>query len=170
MDNPYTSPGSDIVQPGSSLSGDGHLTGAILEHLRRTRPWVMFLAILGFIGTGLMMLAGVAMFLIFSVLGFMEDEDFSPGMGIGLGAGIGGIYLAMGVVALLPSLKLWKYSSRIANLMRTSALSDLEDAMDQQRAFWKICGIVVIVSFALNIVFSIGFALVGTLVPAMFLE
>src|SRR5438445_461415 len=60
--NPYEPPLA-MAEPLPAASA-GQLPEELIEALRQTRPWVAFLAILGFVGSGLFMLGGLALFVV----------------------------------------------------------------------------------------------------------
>ena len=55
--NPYQAP-APIPSPNVVAPGDW-ATAPVVELLAQTRPWVMFIAILGFISSGLMIIGGL---------------------------------------------------------------------------------------------------------------
>jgi hypothetical protein len=59
--------------------GSGALTDSIVDSLSKTRPWVLFLAILGFIGAALMALGSLPMLLGSAMMGSMEGADAELG-------------------------------------------------------------------------------------------
>jgi hypothetical protein len=141
LQNPYAPPQasargySDIDAPLDARE----VPDLVLEPLRATRPWVTFLAIVGFIFSGLMGLVGLA------ALG-------SGGMGSGrakLPGEIGLVYLVLSAVMVFPSLHLLRYGSAIARLVRDPHMERLGAALGHQRAYWKLVGIVAAVSVAL---------------------
>ena len=112
--------------------------------LRQTRPWVIFLGILSFIASALMLLVGIGV----AVVGLAAaGATKNPAT-----AFIGFFYIPLGLVYLYPGLKLVKYGSAIGRLMETRAASDLEDALTQQKSMWKFSGIAAIVIIFLYIV------------------
>jgi hypothetical protein len=133
-DNPYDSP-----TPSTSWgdgTGDNHGT---VEALRQTRPWVLFLAILGFIGSGLMILGGLC-----------------SGIALARLAGPGGVimmilYVGLGVVYLMPAVFLFRYGSRIGDYLRNRSETSLNAALNSQMSFWRLVGIMTIVMILLYI-------------------
>jgi hypothetical protein len=77
-------------------------------------------------------------------------------------AWIGLVYLPFGAIYLYPAVKLWTYSSAIGRLLVSRGTGDLEAALDQQRSFWKFCGIAFLVIVALY-----GLVFVGAMVFAI---
>ncbi|HEY3645847.1 MAG TPA: hypothetical protein VGM16_10955 [Gammaproteobacteria bacterium] len=112
-----------------------------LSHLNATRPWVKFLSILGFIGVALMALFSVA--LIFGIWAFptrpgMQQPSGAFGMGLGI------LYLLFALIYLIPCLFLYRYGAAISAIP-TAGQGALEDALKNQKSFWKFMGIVALV-------------------------
>lgn len=129
--NPYRSP---------SECGDAGQAGPVVTHtvltlLAQTQPWVRFLSVLGFILAGLMVLVGL-------IAGVVM-------MGRGPGSVIFFIYVPMSLLYFIPSLFLFRYASRIAELRRTGSVAHLEEALAAQKSFWKFVGIAMLVVIAL---------------------
>lgn len=137
MDNPYASPTQDL-QP---VYSQGGLSPGVLRALAGTKPWVRFCSVIGFITTGLLILAAVAI-LVAGGFGGME----------GYVMGISFVYGLMGVLYLFPSVKLWQYGSNIYRLMGSQSMADLEAALEAQRSFWRFVGIMVLILIALYVV------------------
>lgn len=133
--NPYGVPNSD---PQNFQSAE--VSATVIELLRRTKGWVFFLAILGYIGCGLMVLAALVMMV---GMGFISSKVES-GLPIGF-VGLGLIYLVMAAFYIYPCIKLHKYAKAIKSLVQTQSSSDLEDALEHQRGFWKFIGVIALV-------------------------
>ena len=69
MDNPYKAP---EAQTSPILSEEFKITGSMQKILAEAHPWIEFIAILMFIGTGIVALIGVFAFL-FSSVGSLFD-------------------------------------------------------------------------------------------------
>lgn len=153
MDNPYSSPTS-----GSTPSlPPGGVTPGVIQALAATKPWVRLCSVIGFIMTGFIVLAALAMFLFGGAMAFGPAADAMPFAGFP--AILGVIYLASAFFYFFPSLKLWKYGSHILDLMGSQSVHDLEAALESQRSFWKFVGILILVAiglYALTIVIMIG--------------
>lgn len=137
--DPYAAPGAP---GGGGVSSPDVPLGAV-EALRGTRPWVLLFSILGFLFTALLVLGGLA-----SLLGggamFVSEPGATAGPA-GMMVGLALVYLLMGLLYLLPSLYLYRYASRIAHLGEGGGATALVDALEQQRRFWRLAGIVVLV-------------------------
>jgi hypothetical protein len=150
MDNPYQASSHSAYPVASS----GSVSPATLQALAGTKPWVRLCSILGFIGAGMMILAGLAV-MATGVFGGMGSRQSAAMTGLPLvAAGI--FYLLMALLYLFPSLKLWQYGSSIVRLMSSGSNADLEAALDQQRGFWKFVGIMMVILLGLMLLAFVG--------------
>jgi hypothetical protein len=101
-----------------------------IELLRQTRPWALMIGVLSLLGCGFCVLVGLGM----SAFGFAEGGREFPGW-------IGLLYVPMGAVGVYPGVKLCAYDSAIGRLVRSRTSAELEQALGQQKSFWKYCGI-----------------------------
>jgi hypothetical protein len=148
--NPYTPPAAVPYSPGAYPTPyrepiPNAPTELVLAHLKATRPWVMMISVLCFFGAVLMCLAGLGMMVVGALSGLSSSTSAMP-------AWLGLIYLPFGLLYVYPGMKLWSYASAIGRLLQTQSLTDLEDALGQQKSFWKFCGIAVAVTLALYFV------------------
>jgi len=149
--NPYTPPRADLQ---GTLPGDGYqseVSPGVVEVLRQTKPWARFLAVLGFIGMGFMLLASVAMLALGSSLG--------RGLPAGFGVGMMLVYVVMAGIQLPAVLFLNRYASRIGSLMDSHAPADLQEALSAQKSFWRYIGIlslIVMCVYILIFVIAVG--------------
>ena len=144
--NPYQPPAAAYGQPYPGAQAldpraSGEVSELAIELLRQTRPWVLFLSILAFLGSGFMLIAGVA----FAGIGLASGSG-------GLQGAVGLMYLPIGLIYVYPAIKMWAYGSAISRLGISRATVDLESALAQQKSLWKFLGIAVIVMIALYIV------------------
>jgi membrane protein YqaA with SNARE-associated domain len=135
--------------PGAAAGG---VTELAVDLMRQTRPWVMFLSILSFLGSAFMLLAGLLMV----GVGLMASGPEKA-----IQAGVGAFYLPLAAVYVYPGIKMWMYGSAIGRLLTSRAPADLEAALKQQKSFWKFCGIAAIVMIGLYILIFIGAMIFG---------
>ena len=133
-DNPYGAPSAE-----PSLQ-DGHVSDLAIDLLRRTKGWVMFLAVLGYIGTAFMLLTALGLI----VGGSFASSTDMAALPFSLTA-MGVAYLIIAAVYVYPCVKLNQYSNSIKRLLNSRVSVDLETALDKQRAFWKFAGIFAII-------------------------
>lgn len=152
--NPYAAPVVAGANPDAGVAHGDAITEQIADVLRRTRPWVLFIAILGFLGAAFMVLLGVIL-VIFGASDAAGTSDAQlpfPTWVLGL------LYLALVPVYAWPSLKLMKYSGRILEFLELGGAARLAAALDAQRSFWKLMGVFVIATIAMS-----GFAVLGAM-------
>ena len=152
--SPYGAPISD---PHTTTSSD--VSAIAIEMLRRTKGWVLFLSILGYIGCGFMVLGGFFMMVGMGAVSAEMDAILPMGF-----VGMGIIYLIFAALYIYPCVKLTQYSSGIKRLLLSQASIDLETALDHQRSFWKFCGIIALITvsiYALIFVIAIVAGIAG---------
>ncbi|MGB9429940.1 MAG: hypothetical protein WCC11_08730 [Gammaproteobacteria bacterium] len=122
----------------------------MLEALQATRPWVKFLAILGFVFMAFMVLAGLVMFVGFSAI--PARSGLSPIFGPVFGV----MYIVIAVFFyLIPCIYLLRYGNAIASIS-ASGQDAIESALKYQKSFWKYLGIFVIIMIAVYVVCIFG--------------
>jgi hypothetical protein len=119
------------------------VTPRTVELLKLTRPWVLTMTILMFLGAGLILMGAIAMIFI----GFLGG-----GRGGVAPLGVGAAYLAMAALFAAPPVFLARYYSRIGYLMRLRRAVDLEQALEAQKSYWKCIAIMSLVFIGLYIV------------------
>lgn len=124
----------------------GDVSQEVVELLRKTKPWVRFLSVLGFIGLALMILAGLASLVMAASTGNFSGPQVIPMVGI----------FFMSLIQFPALLFLSRYASRIKNLVVSGHPQDLEDAIAAQKSFWKYLGILTIVIIILYILIFVG--------------
>jgi hypothetical protein len=133
------------------------VTELTVDLLTRTRPWVLFMSVLTFFGSALMLVVAVIIF----AAGFITPsgpDSFSKVLGL--------VYLPFALLYVYPGIKLWRYGSAIGRLAATRSASELEAALAEQKSFWKYMGVVAAVVIVLYAV-GIGVAIMVGVVTAM---
>lgn len=154
METPYPP-----IPSGTAPSAGGQANPSSIQTLAATRPWVILCSIMGFIGAVFTLAYGVMM----TFFGVMIGQPATTPMPSGPGTPnmtafmsvMGAFYLLMAVFYVIPSVKLWKFGSAIKRLTLSGSNTDLEQAVDQQRSFWKFVGILIIVGFVTGIAFMV---------------
>ena len=147
--NPYQAPVFSSQPPVPRESQDGSVPAGVMIALRATRPWVNFLAILGFVGAGLLGLAG----LVIAVAGSMTEKAKLPST-------MGLAYALFGVLYFFPSLYLLRFGSAIRSLLHGGGVDALTEAMVRQKSFWRLVGISTLVIMSLYVVLLVGAAVI----------
>jgi hypothetical protein len=125
--NPYLPPTANVNDPAAGRSDNAEIPPALVEAMRQTKPWVRFFGVVGFIGCGLMVLAGLFMLA-------LGGSSKMPGW-------IGLVYLPFGLLYFFPSLYLYRYGVSIEAFLRRTSVETLGEALAQQKSFWRFVGI-----------------------------
>lgn len=116
-----------------------------LKDLDRTRKWSMFLAIIGFIGLGLMVIGSLIAVLFLSVfktesaLGVSETLFIIP-------------LVAIAVIFFFPLLYLYRFSKHTGIAVRTLDRSEMHKAFRNLRRYYVFIGILVIVILSIYVI------------------
>lgn len=150
----------------SSLSysySQDSVSAAVIDQLRRTRGWVLFFSVMLWIGAVFLLLGGLAMIGIglIGAAGSLGDVGGFGAQESGMLVGMSLFYILMAAFYIYPALKLGKYAARIRGLAEVPSEQNLVAALNEQRAFWKYVGIMVIVLFALYILVFVVAMVVG---------
>jgi len=158
--NPYQSP-ETVAVPEKPLAAQGTLTETMLLYLKGASPWLQFIGILGFIGSGLMALGGLIFLLVAPLMtGIWSEIPGMEGMGKYLGAAFGGgiavLYIGLGALVFFPSLFVYRFGEKIRSYLRTGVDQDLELAFKNNKSLWKFIGIISIIELAFIPLMIIG--------------
>ena len=111
--------------------------------LLETARWTKFLAIIGFVFLGLLILGAALV-----GLGLSAFSDNS-GLGAGFGVGMTVIYLVIGVLYFFPIYYLYKYSVLIKPAILSSNQEQFNLALSYQRQMYKFIGVLMLVIIGL---------------------
>lgn len=130
-DNPYAvSNDSYGRDDAASSGGSAGVTQGTIQILEGTRPWVRLIGIVAWI-----VVAFMAVVSIFVLLGAVAGGQLEM-------AGFAIAYVLLTVIYGYTAKCLTDYASRITTVASTYEVSDLESALDSQRAFWKVAGVI----------------------------
>lgn len=130
--------------------------------LLETARWTKFIAIVGFVFLGLLLLLGLFAGFGVSALG---DVYVEAAMGAGFGVGMMMVYLLMGLLYFFPIFYLYKYATLIKPAIQHSNQEQFNLALSYQRRMFKFIGIMFLVILGLYAVLILagiaGAALAG---------
>jgi hypothetical protein len=69
---------------------------------------------------------------------------------------LGGIYVVMAFMYIIPSFYLMRYASRISTFLEEGGAVALDAALEAQKSFWKTAGILMAIFMGLYAVFAIA--------------
>ncbi|GMO26100.1 MAG: hypothetical protein Ta2B_06100 [Termitinemataceae bacterium] len=163
-ENPYQSPQHEAESVNQIVAG-GTLSDNAIAHLKDASPWIRFLAIVGYIGCGFMVLVGIVMLIVGAATANLDFPDLSEfaygtmleGILKSFTGIIGFFYIGSAVIAFFPAKFLWTFGSKLRNFIQSNSANELELALKNNKSFWKYTGILTIVSLAIiPITFIIG--------------
>jgi hypothetical protein len=149
------------VRPEMSVPEGEKYTSVMVMHLKKTRPWVLFMAILSIVASSLMALGGLLTIIGGTCFGSLMKNYSSNIMGPSLGllyGLLGFIYLALATVYIPLIVYLFRYAGSIKKLVSGGKTVDLENALGHQYSYWKFVGIMAIVG--MGIAFVVGIIVV----------
>ncbi len=118
-------------------------------YLRETAKWGNFLAIAGFIGSGLLVLFGLIFSFSFSALQHLP-MDTMPGMlSGGFSFLFGFIYILIAILYFFPSLYLYRFSNKLKMALSMNNEEELTEAFSNHKSLFKFMGILTIVTLSL---------------------
>lgn len=141
--------------PDAPASPYGPVTAPMVTHLHAMRPWMMLLGIVGCIGA--VMMAGVSLFLAVLSAPFVSAGAASGASGLmGAFSIVLLAHVGLAVLVFFSSVALVKGARAIAAMRAAPSIPDLTAAMESalacQRRFWKLAGVTVLISLALQAV------------------
>lgn len=131
------------------------LTKEALSNLYETRKWTHFLAIMGFIFIGFMILMGFAIKSFLASMG--EDAPQMPYSSTLLGF----IYLMIGLLYFFPVLYLFKFSKWMKTALANNNPSDLNEAFKNLKAHYRFIGVLTIITLCFYVVMFVAGAAIG---------
>jgi hypothetical protein len=124
--------------------------------LTEAARWTTFLAILGYIGIGFMVIA--ALFMMTVGASMSSYKSIMP-MGGGLLFSL--IYLAFAALYFFPVNYLYKFASNMKSALRSNNQAELTKAFEYLKSHYKFIGILTIIVFGLYILAIFGAMIAG---------
>lgn len=119
------------------------ITSKFLSYFKESGGWALFLAILGFVAIGLMILGGL-------IFGIVMMNSYYGGE---IGAIVMLVYVVMGGVMFFPTLYMLKFATGIRAAIKSGNDDDYDNAFKNLKNYFKFVGIMTIVIIGLYIVF-----------------
>ena len=152
-------------------AGNSSLFGLSIDsnsklHLAEAARWGRFLAIIGFILCGLIVLLGLFAGTMFATLaGAYSTNEYGPS-GAGMMAGMGGIFsvlfIVMALIYFFPCLFLFRFASNMKTALLTNEQDKLNASFQNLKACLRFVGILTIIIlcfYILGILFSVAGAM-----------
>ncbi|MGV3696889.1 hypothetical protein [Flavobacterium sp.] len=130
-----------------------------VDALRESAKWSTFLAIIGFIFIGLMVIAGIGLSAVMSAI---PDDPYGGAMGMNPFASIktylGGIYIVMALIYFFPVYYLYKYATGTKRALELGNDDEMATALVNLKSHHKFLGIFTIVMIVIYVLGIIAFA------------
>jgi len=131
-----------------------------------TAKWAKFLAIIGFIGMGIMVVAGFFMGALMSSFGSTTDFSSSSNpFGMIGGAFFVILYLIIGLIYYFPIKYLYDFSTKVKKAFEIQDQMLFNEAISKLKAHYKYIGILMIIILSLYILMFV-FTLIGGIAAA----
>jgi hypothetical protein len=130
-----------------------------IDHLTETARWGKFLAIVGFVGCGLIVIMAFGFGALLSSSVFSNIPVYSNRIGTGASGFLGGamfamvvgIYTILAAVYFFPCLFLYKFSVRMKAALNTHDQVKLNESLKAQKYLFRYVGIITIIGVALGV-------------------
>lgn len=129
------------------------LNDQAIDALRESAKWSMFLAIIGFIGIGFMLIAAIFMGSVMSMIPNQAPSTNPFGMMKGF---ISVIYIVLAGLYFAPIYYLYKYASNMKSGLNFNNSDMVSNALVSLKSHHKFLGISIIVILSLYILLIIG--------------
>lgn len=134
----------------------------IVESMKRTRPWVLFMSILGYIAGVMSGLVSVG-FIALTALAPSSPSSHNDVRAMGPLMSVA--YLVLAGLCVPPSYLLGAYASSISRYVSSGGpLEGLADAVRKQASYWRYIGISTVVLISLYALILVGALVVGVVV------
>lgn len=130
------------------------ITFESMSYLNTASKWAKFLAIIGFIGVGILALLGIFLTITLTFTQRMAPSVFPFPMGL-----LGLIYIVFAAINFFPALYLYQFSESTKRALYLRETASMTDAMNNLKRVFKYFGIMTIVVIAMYILAMI-FALI----------
>jgi hypothetical protein len=122
------------------------IEGETLTQLNKTRKWAMFLAIIGFIFLGLMLIIGL-------IAGTFLNTFNTGEKGLGIPASLTFIpVLLIGAIYFFPVLFLFRFSKHISHAIHTLDKLEFHKAVKNLKAYFAYIGILIIIMLSIYLI------------------
>jgi len=134
-----------------SVPADISLTTAAQQFLYQTGPWVRFMSVMIFISAGFMALLGAGLILLSTGSRIPLGPRPFPMLPAGNSV-FGSVYILIAILHAMAGFFLFRYANSIRILRMGRSAQTLEDALSNQKSFWRYVGIVTIIHVAMVVI------------------
>ena len=137
----------------------------VKDFLAETAKWAYFLSILGYVGIGFIVLAGLVAGTLFSAMRKMNPDMSSMGSSFGIIMAV--VYLLLAALYFFPVYYLNKFASKAKIACATNDSDKLTISFQYLKSHYKFIGIMTLVVFSLYLLMIIGAIIGGVAMGSM---
>jgi hypothetical protein len=115
------------------------------SYLREAGKWAVFLGILGFIGTGLILILALFVSTIFALMAQYQPTPYPAG----ISSIVSFVYVLIAVFNFFFALYLYQFGSRIKKAILYQDAVETNKALEKLKSFFKLWGVTTIVIMAI---------------------
>jgi hypothetical protein len=134
-----------------------NLSDSAVFFLSEARKWAKFIAIISFIGMGIMVISGVVMGLVMDTLTSAAGQAPMPFSGSFFMI----MYIALAAIYFFPVYYLFRFSEAMGYALASGSEELMTSAFGYLKSHYKFIGILMIVSIAFGVLLTIGAVLAG---------
>lgn len=142
------------------------LSQDLRDNLLETAKWGKLLAIVGYVGLALMLLASVFMILGFSLID-MPNNEINNKFGNGIMIFMGLIYAGFAALHYFPISYLYKFSEKVKFATKVADQMSFEEAFSNLKSLFKFSGIVTIVLLSIYGLIFLFFTLTAVFLKSL---
>jgi hypothetical protein len=151
---------------------DANVVPAVTEKtktaLGQSAPWLMFLAVMGYIGCGILALLGLVLALVGGLVSELGGMGDLRGLGRVIWPLFGILYIGLAALAFFPALLLHRLSRNAKAYGQGAAANDLEGVAVNLRSLVRYWGIATIVILGVYLLAVLGLMVVLMAMPHYF--
>jgi amino acid transporter len=132
-----------------------------IHDLKKAAKWCYFLAIVGFIGSGIIAICALFIGTIFAAL--LGSTPYGAAMA-GMGTGITVFYLILAAISFILNLFLYQFATRTQKALNANDSDLLAGGIHRLQSYFKMIGIMVIIELSLVVLGFICMIAFGALV------
>lgn len=134
-----------------------------IPYLKEAAKWAKFLAIMGFIFCGIMLIAALfAGTILSSSLSQVETSSQESSLFNKLSGGITVVYILLALIFFIPYLFLFNFASKMQTALRNNDQINLNTSFKNLKLCFKFWGILLVIILCFYALFFIIFALLGS--------
>lgn len=126
-------------------------------YLEETGKWARFLAILGFVYIGFIVLIGI----FWGTFASLLPGSAAGNLGGGMSLLVSVFYLLAGLLYFMPAFYLFKFAQKILFAVRTGNNAELDEAFSKHKSFYKFFGILAIILLSIYVMILLAAIVVG---------